>query len=348
MRDLGEKALEAKHVIIERIGEKVEGRFDRTAGGTFLLGMKAEIYWRAAITSKGPEGSVMIRKVVIPSAGLGTRLLPATKEQPKEMLPVFARGADGQRYLKPLVQLVFEQLFELGFREFCFVIGRGKRAIEDHFTPDYEYVKMLRAKNKFSPAGDFESFYKKLEQSTLIWINQPEPRGFGDAVLKAQPTIGNEEFLVIAGDTYIMSNGHDHINRLIKAHQGAGSDASLLVQRIEDPRQYGVVTVENAEEGVHRVTGAVEKPDRPASNLAIMPVYAFHPVIFKALERTHPGKGGEIQLTDGIQMLISWGLKVNAVELRKDEVRLDIGNPDTYWEAVKLSYEGSVNPSDAE
>lgn len=281
----------------------------------------------------------MLRKVVIPAAGLGTRLLSVTKEQPKEMLPVFARSSSGELCLKPLLQMVFEQLYDVGFREFCFIVGRGKRAIEDHFTQDYEYVRMLRSRGKSGLADDLESFYRRIEGSTIIWINQPHPKGFGDAVLRAEPFIGNEEFLVHAGDTYILSPMNGHVERLISVYRRFKADAAFIVQEVEDPRQYGVAEVEEVEEGVYEVRRVVEKPEEPMSRLAIMPIYAFHPVIFKALERTPPGKGGEVQLTDGIQKLIDWGLKVYAVKLGEGDVRLDIGNPESYWEALRVSYE---------
>ena len=124
----------------------------------------------------------MVRKVIIPAAGLGTRLFPATKEQPKEMLPIFSKTEHGDMMVKPVVQLVFEQLHDAGLREFCYVVGRGKRGIEDHFTPDAECIRMLEEMGKNGQASDLESFYKKLETSTIMWVNQPEPKGFGNAV----------------------------------------------------------------------------------------------------------------------------------------------------------------------
>jgi len=278
----------------------------------------------------------VIRKAVIPAAGLGTRLLSATKEQPKEMLPIFTKASNGGLSLKPLLQVVFEQLFDAGLREFCFIVGRGKRAIEDHFTQDYRYVEMLREKGKVELALELEGFYRRIEESSIIWINQPHPKGFGDAVLRAKPFVGDEEFIVHAGDTYIISD--NHLDRLFKTHRELRADATFLVQEVKDPRQYGVVLGREAWNGVIKVETVVEKPEEPISQVAIMPVYVFHPVIFKALEVTPPGKGGEVQLTDGIQRLIAWGLKVYAVKLREGDVRLDIGSPESYWEALETSY----------
>ena len=137
----------------------------------------------------------MIKKVVITAAGLGTRLFPATKEQPKEMLPIFCRLTNGDVGVKPLLQLVFEQLYDVGFREFCFVVGRGKRSIEDHFTPDYDCLAMLKKHRRMSQSYDLENFYQKLKTSAIVWVNQPEAKGFGDSVLMAQPFVQNEKSL---------------------------------------------------------------------------------------------------------------------------------------------------------
>ncbi len=280
----------------------------------------------------------MLQKAVIPAAGLGTRLLSVTKEQPKEMLPVFARGKSGELCLKPIVQLVFEQLYGAGVREFCFVVGRGKRAIEDHFTPDFDYVSMLDSRGKDGPAGDLEAFYKMVEASTVVWVNQPEPRGFGDAVLKAKSFVGGESFLVHAGDSHFISKDAGHITRVVKMGGDLGADAVFLSHEVADPRAFGVVDGEVVGEGVVRVKHLVEKPDRPLSNLAIMPVYMFRPSIFKALEKTVAGTGGELQLTDGLQTMIQSGLKVYSAKVAPGEIWLDIGSPDTYWNAQNITH----------
>jgi UTP--glucose-1-phosphate uridylyltransferase len=284
-------------------------------------------------------GLLMIRKVVVPAAGLGTRLFPATKEQPKEMLPIFSRLVNGDVEVKPLLQMVFEQLYDAGFREFCFVVGRGKRSIEDHFTPDHNSVVMLKNRGKGDQASDLDGFYTKLKTSTIIWVNQPEPKGFGHAVLMAQPFVQNERCLVHAGDTYIISENAAHLKLLIEIYNRLKADAAFLVQEMKDPRQYGVVEVKEMEKGVYKVLAAVEKPEKPPSNLAIMPIYVFRPVIFEELKKTVPGKGGEVQLTDAIQRLVDRGLNVYAILLNPKEARLDIGSPETYWDALSLSYQ---------
>ena len=281
----------------------------------------------------------MTRKVVIPAAGLGTRLFPATKEQPKEMLPIFSMNTHGDMLVKPVVQMVFEQVYDAGLREFCYVVGRGKRSIEDHFTPDPNCIRTLEVMGKNGQATDLEDFYEKLETSTIIWVNQPEPKGFGNAVLMAQPFVQNEPCLVHAGDSFIISKDMDYIKKLLVAYERLKADAAFLVLEIANPRQYGIIEGDEVERGIFKVRAAVEKPEKPATNLAIMAMYVFHPVIFKALETIQPGRKGEIQLTDAIQKLIDWGLRVCAVKLDNDHAHLDIGSPERYWEALELSYQ---------
>lgn len=274
---------------------------------------------------------------MIAAAGLGTRLLPATKEQPKEMLPIFALTADGRPCVKPVLQLVFEQLYDVGCREFCFVIGRGKRVIEDHFTQDDSYLADLERKGRESYAEDLRSFYERLNDSTIVWINQPSPLGFGDAVKKTRASIGQEEFLVHAGDTYIISARNEHYERLFDVFKKYDASAVLLLKKMEETRDRGVVEGGILDDGTFRVRRAVEKPERFVSHLAIEPVYLFKPTIFDMLEKIHEGKGGELQLTDAVQRLVDEGCSVCAVELRNEDLRLDVSNPMSYWEALQHS-----------
>jgi len=283
--------------------------------------------------------ALSVNKAVITAAGIGTRLLPATKETPKEMLPIFVRGQKGM-VLKPLLQALFEQLYCFGFRDFCFVVGRGKRSVEDHFTPDWDFVRRLGDRGKNDLADELRSFYRMVEDSRIAFINQPEPRGFGHAVLVARFFLGDESFMVCAGDTYIISEGNSFVRRMVNAFSEDVS-AVLLLQDVSNPKGYGVAVVEDVG-GVFNVLRVVEKPMVPPSNLAIMPFYIFRPGIFDVLEGLGPGVGGEIQLTDAIQGLIDRGRRVVAVTLKPDELRLDIGTPETYWQAIKLSHEYSL------
>lgn len=173
----------------------------------------------------------------------------------------------------------------------------------------------------------------------MVWINQPEAKGFGDAVSKARPFVEDEDFMVHAGDTYILSPNGAHFKRLIDAHGRLGAEVVFTVQRLDDPRDYGVVEASERRDGVHQVRKIVEKPEAPKSDLAVMPIYIFKQTIFDAIAQAGPGLGDEIWLTDAIQLLVDRGRPVYAIEMGADEVRLDVGNPETYWEALQSSYE---------
>jgi len=185
---------------------------------------------------------------------------------------------------------------------------------------------------------ELEEFYRKVESSIIAWVNQPEPKGFGDAVLRAEPFVDGEPFLVHAGDTYIISRGNAHIKRLLQAYEMYRPSATLTLKEVNDHKGlYGCAKVET-DEPVMRVTYVVEKPEKPPSNLVIMPIYVFEPEIFDVIREIGPGVWGEIQLTDAIQKLIEAQKPVRAIKLVEDEVRLDVGTPETYWEALAISY----------
>ena len=279
----------------------------------------------------------VIRKAVIPAAGLGTRLLPTTKELPKEMMPIFFKR-EGEVILKPTLQIIFEELYDAGIREFCFIVGRGKRAIEDHFTPDYNFLEYLKQKGKEVAAKDIEEFYERIENSVILFVNQPQPKGFGDAVLKAKAFVGNEPFIVHAGDAVIFSENNQHIKKVMDVFYKKKAEAVFLLKKVENPKIYGVIEPGKEEEDIIEVKKIVEKPETPPSNLAVVPIYAFDPVILKALEKTEPGKRGEIELTDAIQKIIEWKFKVYAIKPPKGQIWLDIGTPQNYWKALQISY----------
>ena len=279
--------------------------------------------------------SLMIKKVVIPVAGLGTRLLPMTKELPKEMLPLFFSEKNGKICLKPMLQAVFEQLYDVGFREFGFIVGRGKRAVEDHFTPDANFIELLKNKNKEQLANGLLEFYEKINNSTLMFINQPTPKGFGDAVHKAKLFTKDEPFLMHAGDDLVFSKNHRHFTRMIQMFESYDADAVFLVEEVEDPRKYGVIRGNEVEPDVFEVKEVIEKPKKPLSNLAIIALYIFKPIIYKAIENVKPDESGEIQLADALQLLLRWKCKLYASRLGSDERRIDIGTPETYLTTVK-------------
>lgn len=279
--------------------------------------------------------SEMIKKAIIPAAGLGTRLLTATKEIPKEMLPIFDKGINGNTVLKPLLQIVLEQLYEIGFREFCFIVGRGKRAIKDHFTPDARFIRLLKSKNRNHLVNELESFYNKINSSKIAMVNQPEPRGFGDAVSKGEVFTSNEPFLLHAGDDVVLSSRNSHINSLIKVFERKNADAALLVERVKDPSRYGVITGVRIESRLYEVVDIVEKPRTWLSNLATIAIYVLNNRIYEAIRTTKVDENGEVQLTNAIKQLILAGGQVYAVELSTEEKRIDIGTVKSYWAALR-------------
>lgn len=281
-----------------------------------------------------------IRKAVITAAGLGTRLLPNTKEIPKEMLPVFDLDPNGSLCLKPVIHKVFETLYEAGIREFCFIVGRGKRAIEDYFTPDPLFLHLVREKRLEERALALERFYNMILDSKIYFINQPVPRGFGDAVLTAEGFVGGEPFILHAGDDVVLSRGNDHVKRLLEVYGEYGGDVVLLAEEVEDPRAYGVIVPEpvGGRGDVVRIADIVEKPREPPSNLAVIGIYVLHPRIFDVLRRTEPDEKGELQLTDGIRLMLREGGRGYALLLRRGEKRLDVGTPHSYYRAITESY----------
>jgi UTP--glucose-1-phosphate uridylyltransferase len=280
----------------------------------------------------------MISKAVITAAGLGTRLLSATKAQPKEMLPVFARAHGGGICMKPIVQLVYEDLFRCGFRDFCFVVGRGQSIIREHFNPDPALPSTLAKNGKNGLAEELKKFNEMLEQSSIEWATQPSPRGFGDAVMRAESFVGDDTFLVHAGDNFFISKDLEHLRHLLQVAHSLSPSATFLVQQVEDPSSHGIVEPEEEAEGLIRVRHVVEKPLMPSSRLGIMPVYVFQRGIFARLKQVRPGYAGELQLTDGIERSILSGGEVYGVLLDPNVIRIDVGSPSSYMEAQSLSY----------
>ena len=274
-------------------------------------------------------------KVVITAAGKGTRLLPFTKEMPKEMMPIFSNTFTNKKVVLPLLQYIYEQLYSMNFRDYCFVVGREKRSIEDHFTPHEAYLKELSGDYK----KNMKKFYEKLEKSHLVWINQNRPLGFGDAVKRAERYVGEEDFVVHAGDVTILSNTKHPILRLIETSQkNPDVKAILLCKEIKDFQRYGVPTVSKISSNLFSVNEVVEKPQKPKSNLGILPLYYFKSDIFSSLKKIKPGKGKEFQLTDAIQNLIDEKEKVLAISLNKNEEEVDVGTVESYRNAQDVTF----------
>jgi len=273
----------------------------------------------------------MVSIAVIAAAGKGTRLIPATKEQPKEMLPIISQGV-----VKPVLHLIVEQLYASGISKLFVITGRDKRAVVDHFTQNYELMDELS--NKSDIKNMLQEFYGILNRINISYINQPRPEGFGAAVQLAENYISSSDsFLLTSGDSIVFSlkDGHstDFIKRLTETHKKHDADATLAFFKTKDVSKYGVIVGEESD-GIINVSKVVEKPKEPISNLAIVGKYVFKPVIFHALKKIGFGVGQEKQLTDAIQWLVEKGFKVVAIPLKEDEVYLDIGNPQTYIEAL--------------
>ena len=277
---------------------------------------------------------IFVTKVVITSAGKGTRLLPFTKEMPKEMMPIFS-NIGKKKIVLPLLQYVYEQLFSMNFRDYCFVVGREKRSIEDHFTPHESYLRDLKGDYKKT----MDLFYKKLEKSHLVWINQNKPLGFGDAVRRSERYVGKEDFIVHAGDVTILSENKHPVLRLMRvAEQHPDAKAILLCKKVKDLKRYGVPTVERLSNSLFSVKEVIEKPDKPKSEFGILPLYYFKTEIFSSLKKIKPGKGQEFQLTDAIQNLIQEKYKVLAISLNKNEEEIDVGTVESYKNAQDITF----------
>jgi len=269
----------------------------------------------------------MVLKAVITCGGTGSRLLSFTKELPKEMAPIFWK-TNGEINVKPLIELIFEQIHQEGIREFCFITGKTKRAIENHFTPELSS----------NLPQSLKSFYQNLLDSKIFWVTQNEPIGFGDAVRYSSSFVGIDNFILQAGDVAIIpSKKINPIKKLISLSQNSGIDAVLMLRRVEDPQRHGIVTLKENETEIHKVIKVVEKPDKAETDLGIMPTYLFNPLIFSALEKTPPGKNNELQLTDAIQKLVEAGKNVVAIKV-DDEKFLDVGVPQSYWKALQDSH----------
>ena len=274
-------------------------------------------------------------KTVITAAGRGTRLLPFTKEMPKEMMPIFTKTHGNNRSVIPLLQYIFEQFYPMKIRDFCFVVGRDKRAIRDHFALQRSYLKDVPADRKKTMLN----FYKKLRNCHLTWINQPNPLGFGDAVKKVEKFVGEQDFILHAGDISIISGFKHPILRLIDtAKKNPEASAILVCKKVKDAQRYGIIQIKNRSSKVYSVEGVEEKPVRPKSNLGILALYYFKPEIFASLKKTKRGKNNELQLTDGIQQMINDGKKVLAIPLTKHDVEIDVGTVESYRDAQISSY----------
>lgn len=281
---------------------------------------------RNADTVGGMANHDRVTKAVIPAAGLGTRFLPATKAMPKEMLPVVD---------KPAIQYVVEEAVDAGLHDVLMITGRNKNALENHFDRNAELEETLTKK------GDTDRL-EKVNYSTALadmhYVRQGDPKGLGHAVLRAKMHVGREPFAVLLGDDIIDARD-DLLSRMLTVQsQRHASVVALLEVDPDSIHLYGAAAVETTdEEDVVRITGLVEKPDKEhaPSNYAVIGRYVLRPEVFDVLERTEPGRGGEIQLTDALQSMAEapdWTGGVYGVVFRGR--RYDTGDRLDYIKAI--------------
>lgn len=265
-----------------------------------------------------------VKKAIIPAAGLGTRFLPATKAQPKEMLPIVD---------KPTIQYIIEEAVASGIEDIIIISGRGKRAIEDHFDKSYELEEKLEQKQDWETLEQVRSISKL---ANIHYIRQKEPLGLGHAIGCASSFIGNEAFAVLLGDDIVVSE-KPCLKQLIDVHEEHHA-AVIGAHSVpwEDVSKYGIIDPENKEETAGRtsfVHDLVEKPDakEAPSNLAIMGRYIPTPEIFSILQTLEPGKDNEIQLTDALKKL---NQTQDVVAYNFEGDRYDVGNKFGFIEAT--------------
>lgn len=270
-----------------------------------------------------------IKKCLFPAAGYGTRFLPATKAIPKEMLPVLT---------KPLLQYGVEEAIEAGMDTMAIVTGRGKRSIEDHFDISYELEHQIKGTSKEKMLADIRNI---IDRCTFSYTRQVEMKGLGHAILTGETLIGDEPFAVVLADDLCDNNsGKSVLTQMIEIHGNYPDFCIVAIEEVpqEDTNKYGVIAGELLEHNVYKVYDMVEKPDPKdaPSNLAIIGRYILIPEIFKVLETTLPGKGGEIQITDALLTLAKQG-KVLAYKF--EGKRFDCGSIDGFVEATNYFYQ---------
>ncbi len=259
-----------------------------------------------------------MKTAVITTAGLGTRLLTATKASPKTLLPLYYRSFDRNKepLLRPLIEIIFENLYDNGFRKFCFIVGtKNKKSILNHMVPDQEYIKLLKCEIK--------------------WISQNSPMGFGHALLASKKFVGTKPFLLHTGDAYFPD--YSFLNDFIKSSQyDKKVTTTLLLQYKKSLKGFGIAQTKKMVP-LDVVFHVAEKPKKPQSNLAILPIYILKPDIFEALEKTGLGYNNELQVTDAISTLMAWNRKVTAYNFRNNKW-FDIGTTRQYFHALNHSF----------
>ena len=248
-----------------------------------------------------------VRKAVITAAGKGSRMKYITSVLPKALLPLF-RTEDGKKVMRPVIDLIMDSLAQVGVEKFCLVVGRHGKLLMDY-----------------------------LFERGVTFVFQEEPKGFGDAVLRAEDFAGNEPFFVHADDG-VLTGGYKEASALFEQVE---PDGILLLRKVSNPRRYGVVTYTDLGEfmghKLFRITSAEEKPKEPKSDIAISAVYVFTPKLFRAIREVKVDEG-ELELTYGIQKLIEQGGEVYGILLNQERW-LNVGDPDSYHDALNYTYQ---------
>ena len=274
------------------------------------------------IKNQGEELPMKVRKAIIPAAGLGTRFLPATKAQPKEMLPIVD---------KPTLQYIIEEAIESGIEEILIITGRNKSSIENHFDKSVELELELEKSGKVEL---LEEVKKISDMVNIHYIRQKEPKGLGHAIYCAKSFIGDEPFAVLLGDDIVHNPENPCLKQMMDCYDRYNTSI-LGVQEVpnRDVNKYGIVDGKHIENRIYKVKGLVEKPakEEAPSNIAILGRYIINPAIFDILEHTKPGKGGEIQLTDGLKELANIE---NMYAYAFEGKRYDVGNKLGFLEAT--------------
>ena len=280
-----------------------------------------------------------MKTAVITTGGLGTRIATITKSCPKTMLPVYAKSEyDNDYLLKPIIEIIFENLYDYGFRRFCIIVSSNyKSVIKNHLTHDSSFIKLLSKRNHYHDkrfGKTLSRLSKKIEKCEVHWINQNTPMGFGHALLSAKKFVKNDAFLLHAGDAYFPD--YTFLPKLTDLFQKNPDVAcGLLLESKKLLEGYGIAEV-SKKNSENIVIGVEEKPKKPKSNLVILPMYIFKSNIFDALQETSNGYNKELQVTDAIGVLINKNEKVVALKMKQKW--FDIGTPQRYFNALNYSY----------
>ncbi len=282
-----------------------------------------------------------MKTAVITTGGLGSRLLTYTRTNPKTMLPLFHNTSfQKEPMLRPLIETIFENLYDSGFRKFCIIIGgKTKSRIINHMKVDEEYLRLLKKRNvsadkRFTKTLD--SFYKKLKNSEINWVTQDTPMGFGHALLLAKKYVKDDSFLLHTGDVFFPD--YDFLPKVMKRYSAAQNASGLLfLQHKKKIQGYGIAQVKNG-----LVFDVEEKPKKPKTNLTILPLYLFKTEIFDALKATSKGYNNELQVTDAVKTMLNWGGNILG-EFYTKKKWYDIGTPENYLLALNHSFKKSNN-----